>query len=537
MIRLLVMGAFFCAPMTASATDAHDEVLRIFLSADTPSFTFNQNNEIVRIDNFVQPPAMEKANADPIVFRLDLSGGGGRLDAMVSSKGAYEVYHGKRKIFTCDPGDIFCPFIPCRDGVSFLAGSDWKSTHVSLFRFSLAGKPELIHADPDNMNDLSGLVLTNGDEPALAAVYYIGDRIRYYFYSPILENLHGIAANLFPDADILWTEGDEAGESWLCQVITSDCPESWYRFSRDSVVPEKLFGEEGDPANVKVKPYTYRTRDGLLAPGYLALPSGSGAGPYPLIVFIHGGPSMRVYPWFDPRVQALTRYGYAVFQPNYRGSRGYGKKWHQDGWREWGIGAAQHDVTDGVTRLIEAGIADPNRIAAFGGSFGGYGALAALAFTPDLYQCGVAFFGPSDLLAFIQESDSSLAGMNRPMFGDSDNPDDRDRLVRQSPLYASAGIGKPLFLYHGAADALVPVGHSDAIAASMRERGAPIEYHRHPSAGHGFVDTRHEAEVFRQMLRFLDQYLMGRNCTSPPEAGKARLTSMPNVGEDVILNY
>ena len=181
-----------------------------------------------------------------------------------------------------------------------------------------------------------------------------------------------------------------------------------------------------------MRPVHYKARDGTDISGYLTAAPGMSKNPLPLIVFPHGGPNKQTFWGYDPRVQFFVSRGYAVFQPNFRGSSGFGKKFQNAGDGQWGRGVMQDDVSDGVKWLVEGGIADPRRVAIVGGSYGGFAALAGLAFTPDLFAAGVCLFGASDLGSFIREVPPKW----KPMLGDlavkignPDLPEDARRLA------------------------------------------------------------------------------------------------------------
>ena len=423
----------------------------------------------------------------------------------MTQTGAYSIERNRRVIFTCEPGDAFCPLFLSENEDALFAVTDYKSKTELLVAIDLSGNMTPLHWDQEMRRDVGGLVLWGDSCRDLAAIYYFDSTIHYTFFSASLANAHIQAQSLFPDADIIWVNGDANGERWLCRVMQASQPECWLLFSDNGHKYQFLFKSRNLPNTIPAHNMEYITRDGSRATGVITVPDG--AGPFSLIVFIHGGPSTKVNHWFDPRVQALVQEGYAVFQPNYRGSRGLGKRWRLDGWKQWGNGTAQYDITDGVQHLIKSGVADKSKIAVFGGSFGGYMAMSAIAFTPEIYRCGISFFGISDLAAYVEGNNDILRDFDKPMYGDRDNADELQYLRSQSPLHAELGIQRSLFLYHGVKDTLVPVWHSDAIASYAIRSGACVEYHREPMGNHGFGDTESEVAIFDAMLRFLKREL------------------------------
>src|SRR5690606_8439911 len=181
---------------------------------------------------------------------------------------------------------------------------------------------------------------------------------------------------------------------------------------------------------------------------------------------------------YDSFAQFLANRGYAVLQPNFRASTGYGKRFLNLGNGEWG-GSMQDDITDGVQYLIEEGIADPERVGIMGGSYGGYATLAGLTFTPDVYAAGVSIVGPSNLLTLLETIppywEAARKVFNTRM-GDPESPDDKARLEKQSPLNSADRITTPLMVVQGANDPRVKKAESDQIVIALRDRQFPVEY-------------------------------------------------------------
>ena len=207
----------------------------------------------------------------------------------------------------------------------------------------------------------------------------------------------------------------------------------------------------------EMRPITYQARDGLTIHGYLTLPRGGGKN-LPLIVSAHGGPWARDAWGYDPEVQFLVNRGYAVLQVNFRGSTGYGRKFWEASFKEWGR-TMQDDVTDGVKYAVAQGIADPKRIAIYGGSYGGYCTLAGLAFTPELYACGVDYVGVSNLFTFLKTIPPYWKPMLDMLYEMVGNPEtDKDLLAAASPALHADNIRAPLLIAQGAQDPRVNIG-------------------------------------------------------------------------------
>jgi dipeptidyl aminopeptidase/acylaminoacyl peptidase len=263
-----------------------------------------------------------------------------------------------------------------------------------------------------------------------------------------------------------------------------------------------------------MKPIRYRARDGLEIPAYLTLPRGVEAKNLPVVVHPHGGPWARDGWGYDPYAQFLANRGYAVLQMNFRGSTGYGKHFLNAGDHEWGTGAMQNDITDGVKYLIDQGIADPDRVAIFGGSYGGYATLAGVAFTPDLYACAIPYVAPSNLITLVESFPAYwrpwLEGSWFKRVGDPDVEADRLDMIERSPLFKADAIKCPLLVVHGANDPRVKQHESDQIVVALRTKGKDVEYIVAPDEGHGFRAPENRKALAVAMERFLSKHLGGR---------------------------
>jgi dipeptidyl aminopeptidase/acylaminoacyl peptidase len=256
----------------------------------------------------------------------------------------------------------------------------------------------------------------------------------------------------------------------------------------------------------EMKPITYQARDGLTIHGYLTLPRGE-AKSLPLIVNPHGGPWARDGWGYNPEVQFLANRGYAVLQMNFRGSTGYGRAFWEASFKQWGK-KMQDDLTDGVKFAVAQGIADPKRVCIYGGSYGGYCALAGLAFTPDLYACGVDYVGVSNLFTFLKTIPpywKPLLDMFYEMVG---NPEtDKELLAEASPALHADNIRAPLLIAQGAQDPRVNVDESDQMVAALKKHGIAVEYLVKDNEGHGFHNEENRFEFYEAMEKFLKKHL------------------------------
>lgn len=257
---------------------------------------------------------------------------------------------------------------------------------------------------------------------------------------------------------------------------------------------------------------SYRARDGVRIPAYLTLPAGAEARNLPLVVLVHGGPhNVRDTMDFDWWAAFLVSRGYAVLQPNYRGSGGYGDAWEEAGRRQWG-GLMQTDVEDGVAAVVRAGIADPARACIVGASYGGYAALAGATLTPDRYRCAVSVAGVSDLLAMLAATERETGGEDsfasdwwRASIGDRD--EDRERIRSVSPAFLAAQVRIPILLIHGTDDTVVPIDQSRRMHRALTEAGKDVRFVELRGDDHWLSDAPTRIQMLREIETFLAQHL------------------------------
>lgn len=257
-----------------------------------------------------------------------------------------------------------------------------------------------------------------------------------------------------------------------------------------------------------MKPVTYRASDGLEVPAYLTLPPDRAPRNLPLVVMPHGGPWVRVSWGFDPEVQFLATHGYAVLQPNFRGSIGYGHAFERAGYRQFGL-RMQDDISDGVRWAIAEGIADPRRVAIGGASFGGYAALTGLIKTPELYRCGMCFHGVTDWVRQLRATSEGAprAALEFARMAAGDYRSEADFLAEVSPLKHIEALQAPLLLAYGGMDPVVDIEQGRLLEKALKKHGKTYELVYEPFEGHGFASLRHAAPLYEKMDAFLKQYM------------------------------
>src|SRR5207245_3239208 len=256
-----------------------------------------------------------------------------------------------------------------------------------------------------------------------------------------------------------------------------------------------------------MKPIEFKTRDGLTIHGYLTLPLGRDPKNLPVVVNPHGGPWARDVWNYNPEVQFLANRGYAVLQVNLRGSTGYARKFWESSFKQGGK-TMKDDISDGVKWLIEQGIADPKRVAIYGGSYGGYATLAGVTFTPDLYAAAVDYVGVSNLFTFL----NTIPPYWKPyldMWHELVGHPERDKALLEAaaPVLHADNIRVPLLIAQGGKDPRVNVDESDQMVAALKKRGVAVEYILKDNEGHGFANEENRFEFYEAMERFLAKHL------------------------------
>ena len=316
------------------------------------------------------------------------------------------------------------------------------------------------------------------------------------------------------DAEIISRTKDD--KFWIVAFLKDTGPVRYYLYNRDEANAEFLFTSnkslEGLPLAPMI-PKIIKTRDGFDMVCYLTVPQGERSGPLPLVLDVHGGPTVRDEWGYDPTHQWLANRGYAVLNVNYRGSTGFGKKFLTAGYGEW-AGKAHDDLIDAVNWAADQGIADKSKVAIMGGSYGGYATLVGLTFTPEVFACGVDIVGPSNLITLfesIPEYWKPARDMLRVRIGASpDTEEGREYLKSRSPLTFVDKICRPLLVGQGANDPRVKQAESDQIVSAMQKKGLPVTYVLYPDEGHGFAKPENRISFYAIVEKFLAKFLGGR---------------------------
>jgi dipeptidyl aminopeptidase/acylaminoacyl peptidase len=451
------------------------------------------------------------------VFDLD---GKLRLATRSAENGDTEVLRvdaGKlEKIYSCNVFETCGPSHFQKDGkrVYFITNKgDLNFTRLELLD-PVTAKEEVVTSDPKNRVDLGSPIYSDKTDE-LVGVVYDDDRVRFDWFDKEWKADYEWLQKKFPGRDVNAFSSNHDDSIWLVSANGDTEPGETFLFDRATrrITPqyrirEKITRDYLAPMRV----IRYKSSDGIEIPAYLTIPKGVEAKSLPLLVLPHGGPWGRDSWGYSGLPQFFANRGYAVLQPNFRASTGYGKTLLNAGNGQWGE-KMQDDLTWGVKYLVDQGIADPKRVGIIGGSYGGYATLAGLAFTPDVYAAGVSIVGPSNLLTLLNSIPPYWESIRKTFYermGDPNTAEGKARLIKQSPLNSASKIKAPLLVVQGANDPRVNKAESEQIVVALRERGLPVEYILAPDEGHGFQRPVNNLALFAAAEKFLAKHLGGR---------------------------
>jgi dipeptidyl aminopeptidase/acylaminoacyl peptidase len=357
------------------------------------------------------------------------------------------------------------------------------------------------------------------DHSRLVGVRYGPDGRQEKWFDPRMEKIAGMVGKAFPTKFAVTITSSDRNENVFTVLVHGDLNSGEYylldlRGKAQFVQLGKMYAQVSPDQLQPMKAIEYRARDGLLIHGFLTLPAGAEGKRVPLIVNPHGGPYGIWDTWgYNPEVQFLASRGYAVLQPNYRGSGGYGKVFLLAGSHEWGR-KMQDDLTDAVKWAVDEGIADPVRVGIYGASYGGYAALAGAVFTPDLYRCAVNYVGVSDMTLISNwqhEEDEQGKAFYHNMVGD-----DKKVLESISPVNFVSRIKIPTFHAYGENDPRVDIKNWKELERQLKKYNKTYEYIREDNEGHGFRTEQARINFYRHLEAFLDKYLMPATVSAEP---------------------
>jgi dipeptidyl aminopeptidase/acylaminoacyl peptidase len=373
---------------------------------------------------------------------------------------------------------------------------------------------ELIAEQPDadigGWDEPTAALVFDNERKKLVGVTVEGMKYDTYYFDEERAKMHAMFAATFPGDDI--SNFQVAGGRAIVVTSGPNNVGKFYLYDTAKKTLEKIAVVKPEFEGKKLseqRVINYAARDGLNIPAYLTLPEGVAPKKLPLVAYIHGGPHARDFFGYDPLTQMFASRGYAVFQPQFRMSTGFGWKHHTAGWRQWGL-AMQDDITDGIADLVKKGIVDPDRICIMGASYGGYATMFGLVKDPDLYKCGVNTVGVTDVKMLFTVTYSDMSGpamddMGVKMHGDPKG--DQAYFHNSSAIENADKIKAPVLMFYGSEDRRVPMIHGQKIRDKLLAKGNVVEWKVMTGEGHGWAKESNNILWGEMTFNFVDRYI------------------------------
>ena len=412
-------------------------------------------------------------------------------------------------ILTTDFKVSVSPLFFTFDNKNLYVASNRGRDKSAVFKFDLNNAQEEKLIFEHDEVDVSGLMYSR-KRKVLTGVNYTVAKNEITFFDTWREDIQQKLEENLPGHEVGITSFSEDEAKAVVVTYSDKSRGTYYYYDIDKNKLTEL-GKASPWLNEEdmsdMEPVQYRSRDGLVINGYLTLPKGTNGKNLPVIVNPHGGPWHRDSWGYKSEIQFLANRGFAVFQMNFRGSTGYGREFWEKSFKQWGK-SMQDDISDGVNWLIDEGIANPDRIAIYGASYGGYATLAGLTFTPDLYACGIDYVGVSSLFTFMESMPPYWELYRKMLYEMVGHPDkDKELLASASPLLHIDKIKVPLFIAQGANDPRVKKSESDQIVEALQNAGIDVPYMVKNDEGHGFYNEENQFDFYREMEIFLNKHL------------------------------
>jgi dipeptidyl aminopeptidase/acylaminoacyl peptidase len=403
-----------------------------------------------------------------------------------------------------------------KDEVYVVTNLDSDKARIVLYDFKADKIIKEVFSQPDY--DAASMARSRKRNYEIDYFAYEGEKAIIIPVSNFYKDFHQRMEKEFPGKEFYIVDHDDDETIFLFRVGSDKLYGTYYQYDAKKKTFTLLYDlmpqlKEEDMA--EMRPITFKSRDGLTLHGYITLPKAALEGKkVPLIVNPHGGPQGIRDSWgFNPESQLFASRGYATLQVNFRISGGYGKEFLRAGFKQVGR-KVMDDVEDGVKYVIEQGWVDPNKIAIYGGSHGGYATLMGLIKTPDLYTCGVDYVGISSIFTFFDsfpEYWKPMKELVKEIWYDIDDPKEAEIAREVSPIYHIDKIKQPLFVVQGANDPRVNINESDQIVSQLRAKGFPVPYMVKYNEGHGFGHEENRMELYKCMLGFFAKNFSGHN--------------------------
>lgn len=417
-----------------------------------------------------------------------------------------------KPVITTSFKETLLPLFFTFDNKHIYASSNIGRDKSAIIKYDITGgrEIEVIYENPDV--DVSNLNFSRKRKVLTTITYFTWKREREFLDEEMKKVIKRLEKEL-GGYEIAVTDADDNEEKFIIRTYSDRSLGANYLYDKTTDKLTKISDVSpwiNEDEMCEMKPVKYTARDGLIINGYLTLPAGVEPGNLPVVVNPHGGPWVRDNWGFNPEVQFLANRGYAVLQMNFRGSTGYGRKFWESSFKQWGK-KMQDDITDGVNWLIEQGIADPKKIAIYGGSYGGYAVLAGLTFTPEVYAAGVDYVGVSNIFTFLNSIPLYWKQYLETLYEMVGNPETDMQMLRDiSPVFHVNNIKAPLFIAQGRMDPRVNVNESDQMVEALKKRGIDVPYMVKDNEGHGFHNEENRFDFYGAMEEFLAKHLLGK---------------------------
>lgn len=420
----------------------------------------------------------------------------------------FEVFYGWNNEDSANSG----PLQISKEGNYLYMLDSTNSNTTKLVKMSIEDKTqEIIYQDPTY--DVSWAI-THPDTLEIQLIAVTKERDHHIILDQsIKDDITNIKA-LHPEGEFFLANRNLDDTIWLVGFTRDNGPVPYYRYDRPNKEFSFLFFHQSKINNYELanlEPIAFTSRDGLEIHGYISFPLQKEHKNLPMVLNVHGGPWARDYYGFDPESHLFTNRGYISLQINYRGSTGYGKNFTNAGDKEWG-GKMLDDLIDAANWAIAKGYADPKKIAIYGGSYGGYAALAAATFTENFFCCAIDIVGPSNLITFIKsipEYWKPFLAMLHKRIGNPDTEEGKEFLKSRSPLFHVDNIKIPLLIAQGEHDPRVKKEESEQIVKVLTEKDIYHKYLFFNDEGHGFVKPENRLLFYTEVEKFLEKFLLG----------------------------
>jgi dipeptidyl aminopeptidase/acylaminoacyl peptidase len=432
--------------------------------------------------------------------------GGFNLIIKKEKNNDYEFLYGWSSDDSANSG----PLMISKDNKFIYMLDSTNSNTTKLVKMSLQDRTqEIIYQDPTY--DISWAII-HPDTLNIQMITLTKEREHHVIFDDEIKNDIARIKRLHPEGDFILANRNSKDDIWLIGYTRDVGAVPYYRYDR--ILKEFSFLFYHQPKLNKfelssLEAISFTSCDGLTIHGYISFPVGVERKNLPMILNVHGGPWSRDHFGLDYEVQFFTNRGYICLQVNYRGSTGYGKDFTNAGDKEWG-GKMQNDLIDAVNFAITNGYADPKRIAIYGGSYGGYAALAASTFTKGIFCCAVDIVGPSNLITFIKSVPVYWKPFISMLHRRIGNPETEEEFLKsKSPYFFADRIKIPILIAQGAHDPRVKKEESEQIVSALKKNNIPYEYIFFEDEGHGFVKPENRLKFYSELEIFLANYLGG----------------------------